>query len=112
MIGTQRVSEDDNPDGTNTSPRIIIEEECTDDSEFLVAVDKLVAETETLLNSYEKLQDELFDLKHSKKCLSSRTKLKEKSAGTVSEFSEVVIGCGCQKGGNDSDDSFETVKII
>ena len=56
LTGTQKASEDDvEGSGVNTSPRVIIEEEVTDDSEFLAAIDKLVSETETLLNSYEKL---------------------------------------------------------
>ena len=55
LFGTNKHSESEADVTNNTSPRVIVEEEVTDESDFINAVDKLVSETETLLNSYEKL---------------------------------------------------------
>ena len=98
---------------TNESPHMKFEEVGNEEDEFLITIDKLVSETEQLLDSHEKLQEDYNELKQSKRCISQSAKksshlsqLKEgKSNEFISEFSDHQDGCGC-------DEELETIELV
>ena len=108
----------DSPRESETTPHMIIREEEDDDENFILTVDKLVSEAETLLNSHEKLQEDYIDLKSNRRWKSSSKKnnslcanQNEDKSGETTQFSEIIGTCGCQAG-DEIGDGYDTVQLV